>query len=351
MLNIRITRGPLRDAENHVILSEYNRLTGVQIPMEEFAHWVQASPAGAAWHALLETDDGRIVGHTSVFPLRVAYENGQLIPAKSEYSFVHEDSRKEKIRGYETVSRPAFIILLDQLFQHAQQQGWGPIFASTNEKNQIFTRKVGLRPLEFPLRECLLVLRPVNAARHTPNLQGKQRAALFAAGMAQTIGWSVAGPILRNGNHVRTMPISAVPLESEPNRLAFFEDVDSLRWRYQERQYIRYEIQGGDGDYLIAKRGSKERYLRVCQYRLRSAKHTHSLVAKMIAQARADGAIGLRWAVYEQLESADEIVGSLRKLGFLCPRRIRIVMVHKNFAEFMEPAAWRMNDSHFTYDP
>src|SRR5208282_39883 len=123
----------------------------------------------------------------------------------SEYSFVHEDFRKQKIRGYEGTSKPAFIILLGELFQHCLREGWGPLFASTNEKNQIFTRKVGLRPAEFPLTECLLVLRASPAARHTPNLSAKQRAVLYAAGIVQESAWSVARHIPGKSNGVHEL--------------------------------------------------------------------------------------------------------------------------------------------------
>src|SRR6516162_3567035 len=138
MLNMRIVRAPLAEEEYATILTEYNRLTQAKIPMNEFQRWVEDSPEGPAWHALLQTDEGRVVGHTSMLPLRGRYHDTQMKAAMSEYSFVHEDFRKLKIRGYENVSRPTFIILLDELFKHCQKEGWGPIFASTNEKNQIF---------------------------------------------------------------------------------------------------------------------------------------------------------------------------------------------------------------------
>jgi hypothetical protein len=87
MLRMRIERAPLKDCENHVILDEYNRLSHARIPINEFVHWVRDNPAGPAWHALLETEEGRIVGHTSVFPLRTNFRAGEIVPAKSEYHF------------------------------------------------------------------------------------------------------------------------------------------------------------------------------------------------------------------------------------------------------------------------
>src|SRR5208282_1862736 len=212
---MRIVRSPLAEEEYLTILSEYNRLTLAGIPMNEFLRWVQESPGGAAWHALLQTDEGRVVGHTSVLPVCAHYRDARLIAAMSEYSFVHEDFRRLKISGFENVSRPPFIILLDALFKHCQKEGWGPIFASTNEKNQIFTRKVGLRPAQFPLRECLLVLKPLNAARHTPNLSRQQRFSLYAAGLAQKTFWTAKHLLPQFRGNVHEVPICSELLRTE----------------------------------------------------------------------------------------------------------------------------------------
>jgi hypothetical protein len=348
---MRIVRAPLQDEENRAILEEYNRLTSAHIPLHEFVHWVTKSPGGAAWHAVLETEDGRIVGHTSVFPVCTANREAGLIPAKSEYSFLHEDFRKEKISGYETVGRPAFIILLDRLFQHCQEQGWGPIFASTNEKNQVFTRKVGLRPIEFPLTECLLVLRPGNAAKSTPNLTNWQRTALFAAGLAHGTIWPLAASALSSANGIRQVPVWRESLASEQRLFSFFEDLESLRWRYLDGQYVRFEIQKHPGDYVIAKRGSCTGYLRVCQSRLSSQKSFLTLFGALVREARKEKALGVRWAVYDGDPAADRLVKQMKRLGFLCARRDRIVMIHKKDEKYLDPALWRINDSLFSFDP
>lgn len=350
MLNLRLMRGPLRDEENDAILREYNRLTASRIPMDEFANWVQKSPAGPAWHAILETDEGRIVGHTSLFPFRTQYGGPELIPAKSEYSFLHEDFRKDKIRGFEKASRAAFVVLLDQLFQHCQREGWGPIFASTNEKNQAFTRRVGLQPAEFQVWECLFILRPVNAARRTPNLSQRQRAMLFGGGVLQRTLWTLARIPLAGVNGVRPIGVSDEALDPAPGQLSFFEDADSLRWRYLDRQYVRFSLAAAPSDYLIAKKGAPDRYLRVCQWRIQSPAAVRSLVVALLREAAAERAMGVRWAVYDD-ESSEEITQRMRRMGFLCARRTRIVMVHKKDAEFLSPAMWKMNDSLFSFDP
>ena len=351
MLSMRITRAPLSPEENEVILGEYNRLTGAKIPLHEFVHWVQNSPEGPAWHAILETDDGRIVGHTSVFPLRTEYGERRLIPAKSEYSFLHEDFRREKIRGYETVSRPAFIILLDALFKHCQDFGWGPIFASTNEKNQVFTRKVGLRPIEFPLWECLLVLRPGRAARETPNLTKWQRAGLFAAGVAQRTLWRIATLVLPSANGIKNVAIEQEGVKPEQHKFSFFEDAASLGWRYFDGQYLRFGFEQSTADHLLAKRGSPSGYLRVCQWRLESTDSIFPILTSLVHEARRERALGVRWAVYDGDAAAEGLVKEMRRAGFLCVRRKRTVMIHKKDEQFLDPSLWRINDSLFSFDP
>jgi hypothetical protein len=285
-----------------------------------------------------------------LFPFRTEYGGPQLIPAKSEYSFLHEDFRKEKIRGFENASRAAFIVLLDQLFQHCQRERWGPIFASTNEKNQAFTRRVGLQPAEFQVWECLFVLRPVNAARHTPNLSRQQRALLLGGGISQRALWTLARIGLAGVNGARPVGVSDEPLEREDNRLSFFEDAESLRWRYLDGQYLRFSMAAERGDYLIAKRGAPDRYLRVCQWKVQTAGSARSLIIALLREAASEKALGVRWAVYDG-ETSEEITRQMRRLGFLCARRTRIVMVHKRDSEFLSPAMWNMNDSLFSFDP
>lgn len=260
-------------------------------------------------------------------------------------------SEKEKIRGQETAGRPAFITLLDRLFQHCHEQGWGPIFASTNEKNQVFTRKVGLRPLEFPLSECLLILKPVNAAKATPNLNKWQRMALFASGVAQGAIWPIMTEWFESSNGIRKTPAGREGVKAGEKLFSFFEDADSLRWRYLDGQYVRFGISESPEDYLIAKRGSASRYMRVCQWRLRSPKATMPILAALTREARADGAMGVRWAVYDGEPHAEELVRQMRRAGMLCARRTRIMMVHKKEDKFLEPSLWWLNDSLFSFDP
>ena len=170
MIHLRILRSPLTNEQNHEILSEYNCLTASEIPMSEFLHWIQDGPVGPAWHAVLQTEDGEVVGHTSLIPLRSVYRGTPVTPAKSEYSFIREEFRSAKIQGFEKSARPKFLILVDQLFRHCAALGWGPILISTTPAIHRLGPRVGCYPVEFPLYECLLTLKPWDAARRTPNL-------------------------------------------------------------------------------------------------------------------------------------------------------------------------------------
>lgn len=351
MLKLRIVRSPLKREENEAILRDYNRLTSSRIPVEEFERWVKDSPAGPAWHAILETEEGRIVGHTSLIPLKTAYGGPNFVPAKSEYSFVHEDFRSTPIEGFENVKRAKFLILVDQLFQHGVAQGWGPYFVSTATANYPLSRRVGCRAVELPLWECLFVLRPGNAARHTANLSAKQRAALYAAGMSQWAMSSLASLVLSANGGIQRVPIGAELPSPESRRIALFEDPASLEWRYPKEQYARFAVDSTTEKYVIAKRGSDERYLRVCQWELGAADIGTPLILHLLEQAREDRAIGIRWAVYDGDAVSAKLVGTLRRLGFLCARRVRTMMVHTKLPEFLEPEVWKANDSLFSFDP
>jgi hypothetical protein len=350
MLNLRIVRGPLQELENEAILSEYNRLAKAVIPMNEFVHWVQKTPLGPAWHALLETDEKRIVGHTSLIPLRTA-RGSDLVPAKSEYSFTHEDFRSTPIRGFENIKRPKFIILMDQLFQHGKKHGWDPIFVSTNEMNQLVTKRVGCKKADFSLWECLLIRNPFGAARHTPNIESKKRVALLFAGVSQRAAWPVLSLTLGEKNGIHGDAIDAGILQPDTARLSFFEDPESLRWRYLDGQYVRFKFEDAPGDYVIAKRGSSQRYVRVCQWQLSAKRSVDSVLPALVRQASRDKAIGVRWAVYDNDSMATHLLQRMRKLGFLCARRNRILMINTNQPGFYEPGAWRVNDSLVSFDP
>lgn len=351
MLNLRIVRGPLEPGENEQILREYNRLTESAIPMDEFVRWVQHNPAGPAWHAILQTDEGRVVGHTSLLPLLTSYPDPAIIPARSEYSFTHEDFRSAPIRGYENVKRAKFMILVDELFKHGVREGWGPYYVSTRGANHPLSRRVGCKPVDFPLWECLLTLRPGDAARETPNLKPVQRAALFGIGSAQSIAWSIAGAVLPKSNGVRTESIGESAVAPTRGRLAFFEDVESLKWRYPEEQFLRYEFADAPGDYAIVKRGNPQRFLRVVQCSLQNEKSAGKLIRMLEREARAEKALGVRWPIFEDGPESAKLAGVLKRHGFLCASRVRTIMIHTKDEKFLDRNLWRFDDSHFSFDP
>ncbi|HJZ63235.1 MAG TPA: hypothetical protein VKD70_02875 [Candidatus Acidoferrum sp.] len=350
MLDLRIVRSPLLDSENRQILAEYNRLTGARIPLNEFEHWVQNSPAGPAWHAILETAGGRIVGHTSLIPLRASGAAPGMIPAKSEFSFVHENFRSAPISGFEK-GRIKFLVIVNELFSHCIKEGWGPYFVSTAEANHPLSRRVGCKNAEFPLTECLLIRNVLGAARETPNLSAKRRAGLFGAGLVHKLAWA-GNRIFANGNgKIRPIRVSSDPVAPVTDRLSFFEDADSLRWRYFEDQYLRFAFEDSPEDYVIVKRGEADRFVRVVQWRIRLADHAGALIGKLIRQAEADKALGIRWAVYHSDPLAKMLIGMLRLRGFLCVPRTRTLMLHSRKPEYTEASAWNVNDSLVSFDP
>ncbi|HLK04874.1 MAG TPA: hypothetical protein VKT53_10585 [Candidatus Acidoferrum sp.] len=350
MLDLRIVRSPLSDSENRQILSEYNRLTKARIPLNEFEHWVQKSPAGPAWHAILQTAEGRIVGHTSLIPLRTSFVGENLIPAKSEFSFVHEDFRSTKINGFEK-GRIKFLVIVNELFAHGIKQGWGPYFVSTAEANHPLSRRVGCRNAEFPLTECLLIRNATGAARETPNLSRKQRASLLAVGLGHKIAWT-GNRLFANGiGKLQTVAVGSGPVVPVTDRFSFFEDADSIRWRYFEDQYLRFSFEGSAEDYVIAKRGERDRFVRVVQWRIRRADRAAALVGALIRHAEKDNALGIRWAIYDREPFAETLLSLLRKRGFLCVRRVRTLMLHSVKPEYTDAAVWNVNDSLVSFDP
>ena len=91
--------------------------------------------------------------------------------------------------------------------------------------------------------------------------------------------------------------------------------------------------------------------LRVLQTRLDDTNSIAPIVTTLIRKALDQQAIGVRWAVYDVDEKAAHLVSELRRNGFVCARRIRIMMVHKNDPKFVDTRLWNINDSLFSFDP
>jgi len=349
-VRLRIVRGPLEPQQNESILSQYNSLASAAIPAQEFLRWIQDSPAGPAWHAILETKDGDIVGHTSLIPLRATYDGRSYVAAKSEYSFIREEFRSSKIVGFEKTGRLKNLIYIDELFRQCRLKGWSPLLISTPSGFHRVFRSIACYPVEFPLWECLLVLRPREAHDRTPNLRRWQRVFLMGAGLMQRAFWTPASFLSGRGQGLRMLPPDESPMRHPGPPLSFFQDRDSLAWRYPEGQYERIKAEAKGGGDVILKYGSANRYLRICQWSLNSTPPTHALIARLVHIAWEQHALGVRWAVYGEGATSTALVRRLRNFGFLCAKRVRTLLVNTANQRFLDAKAWNLTDSMFSFD-
>lgn len=347
---MRIVRGPLNPPTNHSILSQYNSLASADIRPAEFLRWIQRGPEGPAWHAILETEDGDIVGHTSLIPIRATHDGRSLVGAKSEYSFIQEEFRASKIRGFEQTGRLKNLIYIDELFRRCRAEGWSPLLISTSGAFHRVFRSIACYPVNFPLWECLLVLRPREAARKTPNLRNWQKASLWAAGLVQSAFWTPASSFSRRAKGLRMLSAAESPMRQPGQSLSFFQDQDSLTWRYPEGQYERIVEENNGGADVIVKYGSASRYLRVCQWHLNSGPPMLALLTKLVQMARNQQALGVRWAVYGEDATSAALVTRLRNFGFLCARRVRTLLINTANRQFLDPSAWSLTDAMFSFD-
>jgi len=353
MLNLRIVRGPLKEMEKQFVLREYNRLTTSSIPMENFERWTQHSPEGPAFHAFVETENGEIAGHFSLIPLRAKSQAKTMVAAKAEYFFVLEDFRNEQVHGFENSGKPVALVLLDQLYRHCQSQGWGPFLISAPTTIHPLHMLTGCRPADFELQEGLLILRPIRAARGTPNLTTAQRAVFFFFGLIQGAIWRIISSANRSNRKVGEISASAAGAlttkETAIGQLGFFRDQESVRWRYPNEQYIGLCSNGASGG-LIAKRGNAESFLRVCHSDSIALNEVRPLAASLIHQAILHGDAGVRWAVYGKDEITNSIVCQLRTMGFFCMPRVRRLLIHTKDRELLTPEKWRISDAFFNFD-
>jgi GNAT superfamily N-acetyltransferase len=346
MLNLRIVRGPLTAREEETILGEFNRLTNSAIGHADFKRWVREAPGGPAWHAILETDDSRLVGHFCLIPLRARHQGKMLGAARTEYFFVHEDFRREKVRGFENSFMPCGLLLLDRLYRHCRSQGWEPLIVSANDEIQKMHQAVGCRGADFALSECLLILRPFAAARRTPNLNPKQRAAIFAIGLAQRARLWAAGHFAADTGGAKSTNVEGICAHPKKDRIAFFEDKTSLTWRYPDEDYVTLVHASDPHQYVIAKHGSDERYLRVCQWDL--AVDPAPFLGALLRQAKSEKALGVRWSIYDDGEAG--LLQAMRKLGFVRARRNRRILFHASDEQLLRPETWSFTDSFFCFD-
>jgi hypothetical protein len=349
MLDLRIVRGPLEGAEEAVIQREFSRLTCSAPAEGDFRRWVRDSPDGPAWHAVLETDASKIVGHFCLIPLRVRYRGKQICAARTEYFFVHEDFRRERVRGFENSFMSCGLLLLDRLYRNCSEQGWGPLIVSASEEIRPFHEAVGCRPVDFGLTECLLILKPWDAARRTPNLTTKQRIALFSVGVAQKVMWSMPRIVPLKSRGVKFASAASVCVHPKKDQLAFFEDKDSLCWRYPDEEYVTIVGEDDPHQYVIAKQGSNARYIRVCQWNMEGDCNPIPFVAALIKRAKQENALGVRWSLYGEQQQA-AMLKVLRKLGFLCVPRNRRLLFYTSEDVLLNAQKWYMADSLFSFD-
>jgi hypothetical protein len=351
LMNLRVLRGPLESRQNAAILHHYNNLSSSKIPISEFLHWVQDGPDGPAWHAILESELGEIVGHCAVIPMRGRFSEETLVAGKAEYAFILAEYQTAKIQGLESLGKPRNAILIRELFQRCTEEGIGPLFISTSAARRRSLSSLGLTATVFPVSEFLFVLRPLRAARKTPNLQRWQRMSVGLAGILQRGGW----PLIRllwqlrsKGRPGSTIEYCRLP---EATGLSFFEDRASARWRFLPNQYPRIGHSPDGEQYAVAKTGSGDRYLRVCHWRVEEGQSSESLVNELIERAISERALGVRWAIYGWGETFRELGQSLRRLGFLCARRERTILVYSKDPAFLVPTNWKLNDAMFSFDP
>jgi hypothetical protein len=348
-MSLRVLRGPLLSNESEAILTHYNRLTQAAIPMQEYLRWVEGGPDGPAWHAILENDAAEIVGHSALIPLRASYRGRRLVVGKAEYAFILDEYRTANIHGFENSGRPRNTIMIQQLFRSCEQE-FDPIVISTLSESRRSLSSRSRTNIYFPVTECLFILRPWQAAQATPNLRSSQRAAFWLAGICQKAGWLAGGWMCGHAGIQATAIDSHPSLEDLQPELALFKDSESCRWRYPSSQYAKVTF-ADTNERVIVKKGSAERFLRVCQWQLRDGQPSLSLLAKLAEMATAQKAMGVRWAVYGNASQHRTMVNRLRMAGFVCAGRSRTLIVHSQQKDLFCPDNWALTDSLFSFDP
>lgn len=352
-LKLRVVNGPISPRERSRILAEYSRLTERRVPIQTFVRCTEQSPEGPAIHGLLETPEGLVVGHCCLVPFRMNVGRKRLKVAKAEYFFVSEGYRSRAVEGLESSGRPAIVILLEQLYHYASQQGWGPLLASPSQGSQTLHRLAGCQMVAFRVAECFFVLNPARAWRWGTHLPAKHRRNLFLKGLAQRTFSSVVLPFTYDARLVRNPRIgeNLPPVGSrDDSRLSLAEAEDFLRWRYPDDAYSRFVLSDGSPGYAIVQKAGHADYLRVYQSCAPANGRTSSLITELIRQAGWSRAIGVRWSVYGKGPERDRLVAELRKLGFSCVQKLRRVAVYTSNPEFFSPDKWNLSDSIFTLE-
>jgi hypothetical protein len=354
MLNLEVIRGPLpSDQDYQTILAEYTRLTQSCVTERLMHRWCKDSPAGPALHALLRTDEGKIVGHMCIFPFPMEVAGKMVTAGKTEYLFVHEDFRLETVRGLEACRLPPGLLMLRELYRHVREQlRWDPILTSTPAEVDGVFKAVGCRTAMFPFFECLLVRRPWNACRFTPGLGRVKRLALLFVGLSQACLWAVVRLLLSPlGRNLEPFPVDAgCPSATEPEKAHFSWDPGYLSWRYPAEGFQRFGFANRPDESIIAQKGSPHTYVRICQSNVGTEDFpVLSLIVGLMGQARSCRALGVRWAIYGNGRPPG-VVNKLKRLGFACVRRQRKVMIYTRHEELSNPSCWSFDDSLVSFE-
>ena len=351
-LSLRVIAGPLSLADRTRILSEYNRLTGSRVPVQQFRRWTEQSPSGPALHALLETRGGRIAGHCALVPFALEAP-GALAVAKEHYFFLSEEYRSQPVQNFSESERSAAALLLEQLHLQASKQGWRSILACVPPQLEPIHDPLGYRPVDFTVRDCFFILHPVRAWRTMYHLQLGKQASMFATSAASWTYASCVSPFQRTHGLVRRSRIadhSDFFSSRVPQRISLSGEPGFLRWRYPESSYSPIAVRNGSDGYVIASKGTPFAFARVCQFRVPSLRSIPAIVEKLVRDARASHSVGVRWSVYGNGEGQDRLVAELRKRTFFCVPRQRRVLVSSSDSELISPANWNLSDSLFTFD-
>lgn len=353
MLELRLARGPLDEASRRAVVQEYGRLAGTPAGQDDFRRWTEQSPAGPALHGLLRAPDGRLAGHCCLFPFPLCRDGRRLVGAKAEYFFVHEDFRKDPIANLPGSGQPPALGLLKALYRHGSEQlGWDPILISAAPEVAVLHRLAGAVAVHFELTECLLILRPLGAARLTPNLSRLRRMILVLVGAGQMLVWRLVGGLCRGrAKSLRALlDPGAIRPRADLGGITFPLDPEFLSWRYPKSGFELLEVALEPGT-LLAVTSSTSDYLRVVDSNLDLDRvGVFALVAALVRQARRCGSLGVRWAVYDHPSLSGRFIRKLRSLGLICARHKRLICMYTKDRDSASAAQWQFSDMIVTFD-
>ena len=170
---------------------------------------------------------------------------------------------------------------------------------------------------------------------------------LLGGAVQRTVSWpAVFFP--PDDTDLRPTSIDVHDVPQYGGALSFFEDLDSLRWRYASGDYERIAF-GATSAYLIHKKGTANQYMRVCQWLMDHTELTFSRIARLIQVAQGDGAMGIRWAIYGDADAVRAQVQRLRRAGFLCAPRTRILQIKSQNPDLLIPENWNLTDAMFSF--